>query len=287
MHLQQYSSKPIVRTCMPPPFNVEHFKNQLNTAWLGSEFLHLEKVDSTSSYLKKISSSELSHGMVVIADHQTKGRGQYERQWKAEPGKDLTFTMAFRPSSAERLTLLTLSCANAVAVVLEDILKTSVQIKWPNDLYVGEKKIAGVLTECCFNGKQLERVLIGIGLNMGRTNFNEDLLKSATSVSAIIKEGYPRERMLCQVLSAIENGYMRWHKLDRTLEKEINQKMIGYGQWVSLQINKKIQPQKYKFLGVNQKGELVALDEQLEVNTFSYEQIRIIPDRKGISKTEK
>lgn len=271
---------------MPLTFNVELLKDKLHTTWLGSEFLYIDKVESTSSYLKRIPSSDLAHGTVLITDNQTKGRGQYDRQWNAEPGKNLTFTIAFRPTVAERLTLLTLTCANAITIVLEDLLEQSVRIKWPNDIYIQGKKVGGVLTECCFNGMQLDRVLIGIGLNVEQTFTDGDLVQKAASVASYTDNAISREELLSKILEAIELGYKNWHKFDDELQKEISRKMIGYGEWVSLQINNKLKSQKYKFLGVNHKGELTALDEQLDVKTFSYEQIRIITDRKRVSETE-
>lgn len=267
-------------------FNVESFKNQLHTTWLGSEFLYAESVDSTNTRVKKIPSSDLAHGTVLVSDNQTKGRGQYEKNWMAEPGKNLTFTIALRPPDAERLTLLTLSCANSIANVLEDILEQEVSIKWPNDILIDGKKIGGILTECCFNGQKLDRVLIGIGLNVKQTSFEGDLMHTATSVANILGKSCSRELILSQLLTAIETGYMKWHKFDANLQKEISRRMIGYGEWVLLQVNKEIRPEKYKFLGVNRKGELIVVDEQLDVNTFSYEQIRIITGRKGVSETE-
>ncbi|MEX0646952.1 MAG: biotin--[acetyl-CoA-carboxylase] ligase [Balneolaceae bacterium] len=271
---------------MPSAFNAELFQNQLNTTWLGSEFLYKERVDSTNTCLKKVPSPELVHGTVLIADHQTKGRGQYEKKWNSEPGENLTFSIALRPPAPERLTLLTLSCANAITMVLEELVNREVRIKWPNDIYIEGKKIGGLLTECCFNGKNLDRVLIGIGLNIGQTYFEGDLLHKATSVAGLTGKQYSREEILCNLLTAIESFYMKWHKFDDELQKEISRKMIGYGEWVSLQINKILQPEKYKFLGVNRQGELIVLDEQLDINTFSYEQIRIITHRKGVSETE-
>lgn len=271
---------------MPSTFNVELLKNKLHTSWLGSEFLYIDRVESTSSYLKKVPSSELVHGTVLITDNQTKGRGQYNRKWSAEPGKNLTFTIAFRPAAADRLTLLTLTCANAVTTVLQDLLEQSVRIKWPNDIFIHGKKVGGVLTECCFNGKKLDRVLIGIGLNVDQTFTDSELKMKAASITSFTNKAISREELLSKLLEAIELGYKNWHKFDNELQKAISQKMIGYGEWVSLQINNKIESQKYKFLGVNQKGELTALNEQLDVKTFSYEQIRIIPDRTKVSETE-
>lgn len=267
---------------MPEKFDVEYFKNQLRTTWLGSEFIYLSKVDSTSTYLKRIPSPDLVHGSVVITDHQMKGRGQYERKWEAEPGRNLTFTIGLRPPSAERLTLLTLACGYAIALVLEEYIPGEVSIKWPNDLYIGDKKIGGLLTECTFFGSKPDRVLIGIGLNTGQNHFSDDVKEKAISLADIADRAFSREQLLCRFLEKTELFYQQWHKHNTELQKQISQKMIGYGEWVRVRINGELRDEKYKFLGVNEKGELLLLNRELDVNTFSYEQIRIITARQGV-----
>lgn len=267
-------------------FDIQGFKNQLRTSWLGCEFIYMESVESTNTSLKQIPAEDLVHGTVLLTDNQTRGRGQYERKWTSEPAKNLTFTMAFRPSSGERLTLLTLSCAYAISQRLEKETDQPVYLKWPNDLLAGGKKIGGVLTESMFNGKNLDRVLIGVGLNVGQTDFGEPLNKKATSVTKITGRPCSREHLLADMLSAIEISYLKWHKFDIDLCRQINKKLIGYGDWVQLKINGSIEPGRYKFLGINEKGQLQALNEELDVNTFSYEQIRIITGRNGVSEAE-
>ncbi len=271
---------------MSSPFNIQTFKNQLRTTWLGSEFIFMNSVESTNTQLKQLPAEDLYHGTVLLTDNQTKGRGQYERNWESEPGQNLTFTIAFKPPTGERLTLLTLACAYAISKKIEEIIDQDVDIKWPNDLIVNGKKIGGVLTETMFNGSNLDRVLIGVGLNVRQTRFGDKLKKKATSVAILTGTSCSREQLLAGILSEIEMAYMKWHKFDNELFQKISRKMIGYGDWVQLQINGDLKPGKYKFLGVNQKGQLQVLNEQLDVNIFSYEQIRIITGRKRVSKTE-
>lgn len=261
---------------MIEPFDVEYFKNNLRTIWIGSEFIHLGKVDSTNSWLKTVPSDDFIHGTVVHTDHQQKGRGQYERNWQAEAGKNLTFTIGFRPPGADRLTLLTMGAAFAVATVIEEYTNHEVLIKWPNDIMIDDKKVGGILTECIFYGQKPDRVLIGIGLNIDESNFKGELHDTAISLKDVSDKPIKRELLLGECLSAMEQCYHKWHKYDSELHKNISQKMIGYGEWVQMKVAHKLKKGKYKFLGINDKGELLVLNEELDVNTFSHEQVRII-----------
>ncbi|WP_234572307.1 biotin--[acetyl-CoA-carboxylase] ligase [Rhodohalobacter sp. 614A] len=273
---------------MSKKFDVDQFRHILQTSWLGSEFIYLEKTDSTNSYLKGIPSSDLSHGTVVLADHQLKGRGQYERKWEAEPFKNLTFTVAFRPNVKERLNLLSIGIAYSITKTLEPHISESKQVclKWPNDILVDGKKLGGVLTECIFNGSRTDRVLIGFGLNVGQSHFSNGVKETAISFNEVSDSTLSREELLNELLLGMENIYQRWYKRDETLKKDISKKLVGYGEWVQVSINGVIPNQKFKFIGINSNGELMMLNQQLDVNTFTYEQVRIIPDSEGISATE-
>lgn len=272
---------------MPNKFDVEHFELYLQTSWLGREFVYIEKIDSTNTYLKKVPSSELVHGTVVLADYQEKGRGQYERKWEAEPYKNLTFTIAFRPKSSLGLNLLALSVAFSISKTLERYINEPVNLKWPNDIIVGDKKIGGLLTECIFNGSKPERVLIGLGLNIDQAYFSSDVENTATSFRKVSDASIAREDLLNEILLEIENEYHRWHNHEESLVKEVSQKVIGYGEWVKVSIDGEIQDQKYKCIGVNSNGELMMLNEQLDVNKFVHEQIRIITGYQGIQTPKK
>lgn len=266
-------------------FNVEKFRSKLSTSWLGSEVLYKEQMLSTSTFLKGLPAEELSHGELAITDTQISGRGQYDRGWETEPYSNLTFTLALKPKSGERLNLLTLGCAYALKKAIDSLVDDSVTIKWPNDLYIGDRKVAGFLTECMFLGSAPERVLIGIGLNVNQTVFNGKLERTATSLALATGRHLNREKLLCAILSEMEYLYTRWHKQDPDLHLDISKSIIGYGEWVNIRLNGQVLKEPYKFLGVNKKGECLLLNEGLDVNTFSHEQIRIITGLKSVSES--
>ncbi len=216
--------------------------------------------------------------MVCLADNQTKGRGQYERNWESTPGQNLTFTVAFKLGRAERLHVLTMACAYALSKLIEKRTSQKAYIKWPNDVIVNNRKVAGLLTETVFVGNKLSRVLVGIGLNVNQEAFEGKLTPKATSMKLVRGTSFDREKLLAEYLGLMEYYYTRWHQNDTELLRSVNQKMIGYGKWISISINGKDRTGKYKLLGINEKGQLTVIDQEASVKTFSYEQIRLITD---------
>ncbi len=268
---------------MSNPFHVDEFKNNSHTEWLGREFIYLKEIESTNSYLKKLPADQLSHGTVLLTDNQTSGRGQYEKRWISDPYKNLTFTVALKPEINSSLTLLTLACAAAVSDVLQRYCREPIRIKWPNDIFVAGKKMGGILTESVFMGSRIERVLIGIGININQTEIQLDSYNSC-SLADLSQSKFTREGLLNECLKEIEIMYDHWLQLDPAIIKSIHSRLIGYGEWVKLQVYDELLPYTYKCIGVNIKGELLMLNEQLDVDKFSYEQVRIVPIKSTLQK---
>lgn len=215
------------------------------------------------------------HGTLILADHQLQGRGQYQRAWEADPSENLTFSLIFEPKDQKRLTVLTLACTLAVADVCGEQIGSELKIKWPNDVLYKNKKVCGILTEAIYNGSVLDRVIVGIGININQAFFSDELSNKATSLSIINKKKYSREQILASVLTKIEYYYRFWEFNDVDLVRNINNKFLGFGKWVRVSVNEDVLTGKYKFLGVNENGALVVLNKELKVDTFSYEQVRI------------
>jgi BirA family biotin operon repressor/biotin-[acetyl-CoA-carboxylase] ligase len=140
---------------------------------IGRQIIHLDRVDSTNNYTANlIKAGQITSGTVILADEQFAGRGQREAQWHTQPGENLTFSI-FLDSvnlSVDRQFILT----QLVSLSLLDLcakLGLQVKIKWPNDIYCGEKKIAGVLIENQLHGDQVKSTIIGIGLNVNQLEF--------------------------------------------------------------------------------------------------------------------
>ena len=105
-------------------------------------------------------------GTLVLADAQTAGRGRLGRSWRSDRGAGLWLTLLERPASAESLGVLAIRLALAVAPALDGFAGAATRLKWPNDVYVGEGKLAGVLVEARWRGPRLDWVAIGVGINV-------------------------------------------------------------------------------------------------------------------------
>lgn len=139
------------------------------------ELIWLDECDSTNSEAGR---RNPSHGAAVIARRQTAGRGQRGNSWESEPGKNLTFSLVLRPEWVEVARQFCISQAVSLAIVevLERHLgeDAHISIKWPNDIYVGDKKICGILIENSVSGKKLARCIVGVGINVNQTQFVSD-----------------------------------------------------------------------------------------------------------------
>lgn len=262
---------------MSKPFHVDEFKKNLLTEWLGRDFIYLNEVESTNSYLKGLPPDQLSHGTVLLADNQTAGRGQHDKSWVSDAFQNLTFTLALKPEINSSLTLLTLGCASAISDILQRYCNETIRIKWPNDIFVNGMKMGGILTESVYMGSRIERVLIGIGININQTKISQLNSYNSCSLAVLTKVKFTREDLLMECLQQIELMYDHWRHSNPAMIKSIHSRLIGYGDWVKLQVYDELLPDTYKCIGVNGKGELLMLNEQLDVDKFSYEQVRIVP----------
>ena len=138
------------------------------------KFLLLEEVGSTNSYAA-VHAAELDDMTMILADAQTSGRGQRGNSWEAEPGRNLTFTLFHTPEQMPAARQFLISEATALAVC--DFLASEgadCMVKWPNDIYAGDRKICGILIENSLIGARIDHTRIGVGLNINQREFRSD-----------------------------------------------------------------------------------------------------------------
>jgi BirA family biotin operon repressor/biotin-[acetyl-CoA-carboxylase] ligase len=162
-------------------------------------------VDSTQRVAFALAATGAADRTVVVADTQTAGRGRRGRTWHDEPGASLLASIVVRPHLAVgELPKLSLTTAVAVADAIETLAGPSVRVKWPNDVLVGGRKIAGILLESRMGPTPL--VVVGIGINVGQRGFPPELAATATSVRIETGRAIERETVLDEVLAAFD----RW-----------------------------------------------------------------------------
>ncbi len=150
-------------------------------------------VDSTNRHLLLESARAASEGMVAVADEQTAGRGRHGRTWTAAPGAALLVSILLRPDLApERLHLVTLATGVAAAEAIEEVGGFDARVKWPNDLVVGDRKLAGILAEADAAGG----VVVGMGLNIRSDAFPPDIAEIATACDLHAARAVDRTELL-------------------------------------------------------------------------------------------
>jgi BirA family biotin operon repressor/biotin-[acetyl-CoA-carboxylase] ligase len=186
--------------------------NTFSTLFVGQNLIKLLNVDSTNNYLRNLTSNSepLAEGTVILAENQFAGRGQREAVWQAEPGKNLTFSIYLKPNFLTPLEQfsLTIVVSSALQEVLQGLVVEKVSIKWPNDIYIGDRKVAGVLIENVVAGRQIKHAIIGIGLNVNQQVFPQELADYSVSLKQILHVDVDRRRLLHEICVAIEASYL-------------------------------------------------------------------------------
>ncbi len=161
--------------------------------------------DNMSELIKKEFVPEFS---VIVTDNQTNGKGQLGNGWESEPNKNLTFSILCRPNFIPinkqfKITqIITLSIINVLKPIIDDV-----SIKWPNDIYCGDKKIAGILVENSLKGSEIEHSIIGIGLNVNQTEFLSNA-PNPSSLKLLTNQEYNLDSLLKQILLSFIDNYL-------------------------------------------------------------------------------
>jgi len=171
---------------------------------IGNPRIHVEECESTQFLLLD---SGLPEGAVATADHQTGGRGRLGRNWVAAPGTAVLCSVLLRPPAGRAPAQLSLVGGLAVAEAVEGVSGLAALIKWPNDVLVEERKVAGVLAE-----KRGESVVLGIGINVNQDEgrLPADARVPAASLRLLTGRLFEREEVLAVLLGRLDELYTRW-----------------------------------------------------------------------------
>lgn len=177
------------------------------------KIMTLDRVDSTNDYmLDKIKSDIISEeGNIVVANEQTSGKGLDHNKWESEAGKNLLFSILLKPEflKADQQFQLTKIISLAVHDFVRNYLPNErIKVKWPNDIYVGNKKIAGILINNTIKGKEIMYTVVGIGININQRNFSDEV-SNPTSLWHYLNTDLKLDYCLKNVLSHIEKRYQQ------------------------------------------------------------------------------
>lgn len=194
---------------IPDDFGPAAIAGALRTARFGRHLHYFETAGSTNDIARELARAGAPEGTLVLAEEQTRGRGRLGRAWLAPARSCLLFSMVLRPElKVEDGFRLTMLCSVATAAAVESQTALSPQIKWPNDLLLDGKKLAGLLSEASALANRLEYAVVGIGLNV---NFDprafSEIAPVATSLQAVLGRPVSRLGLLRELLAEVEGRY--------------------------------------------------------------------------------
>ncbi len=236
----------------------------LNTFWAGKKVYYKETIDSTQRLAHQLALDGAEHGTIVIADEQVKGKGRTGRHWQSHKSLGVWMSIILRPNilpyAAPQLTLVT---ATVIANLIEELTGIRPHIKWPNDILVNDKKIAGILTEMQAEQDKVNYVIIGIGLNVNQlsTDFDHASSYPITSLRMETNETWSLIKIIQQMLQIFESKFD--HFMTNGFQ-EVKKEWEHYGFKMNEQIQiKSGQNNRYgTFLGIAEDGALLIKNEE-------------------------
>jgi len=179
--------------------------------------IKLDAIDSTNDYLKQLAKENwLENFTAVMAFEQTKGKGQRGSGWVSEHGKNLTFSVLYNQKVDGMISLFTLNIIVAISIVetLKSFSNLSFLIKWPNDILAENKKIGGILIENTFKNSKEVQSIIGIGINVNQSQFEN--LPQASSLFLLENKMFDKETLLISIVNKLEFNLSQLHFLGET-----------------------------------------------------------------------
>jgi len=197
-------------TSVPDRLGEREITLGLKTAVLGHRVVSLSETDSTNSDAARLAAEGAPEGTLVVADSQRAGRGRLGRKWVSPPGVNVYMSLILRPRiSPAEAPMITLAAAAALAGAVNGLYGLGAGIKWPNDLLIGGKKCAGILTEMSAEPDTVRHVILGIGMdvNMAEEEFPAEIRGIATSLMIETGRRLDRPELVRRFLEEFERVY--------------------------------------------------------------------------------
>jgi BirA family biotin operon repressor/biotin-[acetyl-CoA-carboxylase] ligase len=180
-----------------------------NTLFIGKQIISLPSCHSTNDLMAQMSAkNQLYEGAIIVTKHQTKGKGQRGNMWNSPEGKNLTFSIFLKPRFLKASQQFELN--RMVSLALLDVVRdlnsaAKIFVKWPNDLMLNRKKVAGILIENSIGQKGISESVLGIGLNVNQI---DEILPTATSLVQQFEQEYDLNEILLKIVQRIEHYYL-------------------------------------------------------------------------------
>ncbi len=271
--IDSVSNKGYKLTESPDVMSEAEISSRLDTEFLGKKLYYFETIDSTNEYLKHLPEEETVHGTVCIGDHQSAGKGRLGRTWLSPRGSSIYISYLLKPDiEPANASMLTIVAALSVAKAINKVTGLDTSIKWPNDIVVNSKKVCGILTEMTADMDRIERVIIGIGINVNMESFDDSIKDMATSLRIESGMVVKRADIIINMLKTFEEYYSMFVKTEdlSLLLDDYNSILVNRGKEV--RIIERDKEWAATAVSMNKLGELIVNDnEGKEVNIRSGE----------------
>lgn len=199
-----------VKDAEPVALDAARVQQTLAGGRFGNPLHYFREIGSTNSHARQLAEAGATEGTVVVAESQSQGRGRLGRRWESPAFTNLYLSVLLRPKLAPaHAAQITLMAAVALADVVNAYIPGQAAIKWPNDILIGKKKLAGILTEASCDAERIHYVILGIGINLNYAAdaMPDDIRRRATSLLEITGTPVQRESFLQGLLQGIERCY--------------------------------------------------------------------------------
>ena len=241
------------------------------------QLIKLDATDSTNGYLKDLLRTQFVEDFtIVVTSNQKKGRGQLGRDWLSEPGKNLTISVLkhFKALDITHQFILNIASSLAVYLTLKHYAIPDLQVKWPNDIMSGDKKICGILVENMVKGQRITSSVIGIGLNINQTNFGESL--RATSMQLLLGKELDIDRVMDTLVKEMAQSFGKIETTPISEAKELYASKLFRRHTVSRFMGLDQNEFRGTIQGINNSGLLLVETENGRQKEFRHNEIRLL-----------
>jgi len=220
--------------------------------------MYLEETSSTNAYARRIIQNNLiTDGTLVFTDFQTKGVGQRGKPWQSEARKNLLGSFILKPRfDPLKSTYINFCVTVGLFEAIQEFFPSRVKIKWPNDILVDNLKIGGLLLENIIEKEKIKFTIVGIGINVNQTKFEN--LENVTSFSMLTGDPERREEIMNEISNKLEENYNRLLDGELSfLKNRFEQNMRGFEKNISFVDTQSGEKSEGKILGVSEEGKLI------------------------------
>lgn len=242
-------------------WNLDVLEKRLAGKLFGHKLFYYSETESTNDEAFSLGIAGTPEGTVVIADSQSRGKGRLQRSWYSPAGGNIYTSVILRPQrESSQTSQIPIMAGVAIAEVLEDYCPDKIKLKWPNDILIDEKKVCGILTQARITAKEIDFVVLGMGINVniGRNQLPKEIRDSATSLS--METG--REILRLELIIDLYENLAKWYK--QLLQKgfgRIKEKWLSLTPMIGEMVQVKFQEEAVsgKAIGLDDDGSLILL----------------------------